>query len=192
MSAPTQVIGWATSDVNNVDPGVSLKSTGWPTDAIVTSGNLNWMLWGIGLWIQYLAGLLNETLQIPGTDFVAYSGTIDYTAAWPQVEVQASQQLLASVVVPVGRKITGGRAYVTDMSGTILVISLESRAHGGSLVSLAAMNSSGAGGAQIIPATSVALPATIASGTMYYLVAALFTGSSTCLIDMVELDHVPI
>ncbi len=63
---PTTDIHWASDDSNNVEPASGLKDAGWATNAIPLSSNVNWLLWQLGLYVEWLASLFDSNNFLVG------------------------------------------------------------------------------------------------------------------------------
>lgn len=81
---PAQLPRWDTNGVNRTEPSTSLKDDGYALNAVPTSANLNWQMWALWLWIDFLN-----------------SATVDFGAS---TVIVASDYKHGDIIEPLGPK----------------------------------------------------------------------------------------
>jgi hypothetical protein len=81
MAQPSKTPDWNTALTNNVEPLAGRKSSGFATNDIPTSGELNWWMNTVYQWCNYLKGLVagtetwNKLVAVAATAGAAITGT---------------------------------------------------------------------------------------------------------------------
>lgn len=77
MAKPSVSPDWATSGDNTVEPSSGQKSSGWTTNQVPTSGNMNWWMRKVYDWVSWLGAFFDssDNLVLPEDKHVQLSGT---------------------------------------------------------------------------------------------------------------------
>lgn len=131
---------WDSSNTNVLEPSAGLKSTGWATNAIPTSGNLNWLFKKTSEWLTYLKNFQAEALTWTAAhihsaavtfnaatainamltlahDFIANGQSGDTNPAIQTTAVPTARKLLWRIRVNTGSPNVFARLYATATSG---------------------------------------------------------------------------
>jgi len=73
ITPPDKIPTWATNETNNSDPGAAKQAAGWSTNEAPSSGHINWLLNGMGGFIELFANTLKPQMAFWNTDFTANS-----------------------------------------------------------------------------------------------------------------------
>jgi hypothetical protein len=88
VAKPNKLLEWNSSGTNRVEPSAGLKSTGYPLEHEPTSGNFNWLLFQIDLWLTWLSNRTQGWIPEP---FIATNWSVTINGAdAPEIAMRSS------------------------------------------------------------------------------------------------------
>lgn len=201
MAKPTDLPTWNTGGSNRSEPDAGLKASGYPVDAVPTSGNWNWLFFTIYSWILWLNALFASDgsytpasgahVVLTGTSRVKHP-TMTMTLgpnSWIGLagntwggssNTSGTNGISLALDLPmiVGKHITAVRVSILDESGTTQTATLNKVGGVGTATQIATSSASaGTGVAQTLSMT--ALDVDIEAGFVYTVKVNRTTGSGT-------------